>query len=67
MVCILLCSGADDRIPSTLVFEVKEATRVRNIVALSTAHANKLRRHFHHAQKLHIYNDHTFIAEHIKE
>ncbi|XP_064396597.1 uncharacterized protein LOC135343550 isoform X2 [Halichondria panicea] len=59
--------GADDRIPSTLVFEVKNSAGVRNIVALSSAHANKLRRHFSNAKKLHIYNDHTFLAVHIQE
>ena len=60
-------SGADERIPSTLVFEVKDSIRTKHIVALSTAHANKLRRHFSHAQKLHIYNDHCFVATHLKE
>ncbi len=50
-----------------LVFEVNDSIKVRHIVALSTAHASKLRRHFSNAKKLHIYNDHSFIASHLRK
>ena len=59
--------GADERIPSLLVFEVSDSITIRHIVALSTAHAGKLRRHFSNAKKLHIYNDHCFVATHFKK
>ncbi len=50
-----------------LIFEVNDAFKVQYIVALSTAHARNLRRHFTEAKKLHIYNDHTFMATHLKK
>ena len=63
-----VCAGADERIPSTLVFEVVDsATKVRHIVAVTPAHAVKLRRRYPHAKKIHVYNDHCFIASHIKK
>lgn len=67
MLWSVLNPGADDRIPSTLVFEVKDAIRTRHIVALSKTHASKLRKQFVNAHKLHIYNDHSFVASHMKE
>ena len=65
---IIFPSGADERIPSTLVFEVADTpTKLRHIVAVTPVHAGKLRRQFPHARKLHIYNDHCFTAIHIKK
>lgn len=59
--------GADERIPSTLVYEISDSpNKVRHIVAVTTAHAAKLRRRYPQAKKLHIYNDHCFTATHIK-
>ena len=60
--------GADERIPSTLVFEVEDSpNKLRHIVAVTPVHAIKLRRRYPHAKKLHIYNDHCFTATHIKK
>ena len=53
--------------PSTLVFEISDFHRTRHIVALSQAHASKLRKRVSHARKLHIYNDHIFIATHLRQ
>ena len=64
---LFLHPEGDSAFPSTLVFESIDSTRVRHIVALSPAHASKLRRQFGHAKKLHIYNDHTFKATRFKE
>ena len=60
-------TAPENQFPSTLVFEVSDSVRVRHIVSLSPAHANKLRRRLSHAKKLHIYNDHVFIATHLKQ
>ena len=61
-------AGADERIPSTLVYEITDSTsKVRHIVAVTPAHAVKLRRRYPQAKKLHIYNDHCFTATHIKK
>lgn len=49
-----------------LVFELEEGTQRRHIVALNTFHATKLRKQLTSYIKLHIYNDHTFTATHIK-
>ena len=73
-VCVCVCeemrcvdTGADERIPSTLVYEITDApNKIRHIVAVTTTHAVKLRRRYPHAKKLHIYNDHCFTATHIK-
>lgn len=54
------------RLPSMLVYEVEEGTQRRHIVALNTFHATKLRKQLPSYTKLHIYNDHTFTATHIK-
>ena len=72
--CVVSCndvipisSGADERIPSTLVFEVEDSpNQLRHIVAVTPVHAVKLRRRYPHAKKLHVYNDHLFTATHIK-
>jgi len=57
------CLAADDRIPSTLVFEIEEGSgRVNHIMAMSAPHAIKLRQKYKSAKKLHIYNDHIFLA-----
>ena len=53
--------------PSTLVFEISDSRRTRHIVALSQAHASKLGKRVSHARKLHIYNDHIFVATHLKQ
>jgi hypothetical protein len=53
-------------LPSTLVYEISEGNHIRHVVAVSFAHAQKLRKQLSHYTKLHIYNDHTFTATHIK-
>jgi hypothetical protein len=65
----LPCSvlAVDEMYPSTLVFEISDSRRTRHIVALSQAHASKLRKRVSHARKLHIYNDHIFVATHLKQ
>lgn len=54
------------RFLSTLVFEIKDNDHKRHIVATDLAQANRLRKQLNNYTKLHIYNDHTFIAIHIK-
>ena len=43
-----------------------EGTHKRHIVAMNTVHATKLRKQLTNYTKLHVYNDHTFTATHIK-
>lgn len=57
----------EEMYPSTLVFEISDSARMRHIVALSRAHASKLRKRVTHAHKLHIYNNHIFVATHLKQ
>ncbi len=59
-------TDASGRFLSTVVFEVQDGEHKKHIVALNPAHANRLRKQLQRYTKLHIYNDHTFIAQHIK-
>ena len=58
---------AEEMYPSMLVFELSDSRRTRHIVALSAAHASKLRKRLAHCRKLHIYNDHIFVATHLRQ
>ena len=66
-VLLVLYLSTEEMYPSTLVFEIEDTERTRHIVALSQAHASKLRKRVTHARKLHIYNDHIFVATHLKQ
>ena len=60
--CVCVCVQP----PSTALGQVEEGEG-RHLMAPNMITATKLRKRMPHAKKLHIFNDHTFIATHFKE